>query len=141
MPHKKENMFRTMMHAKIHLAFVTEAKLRYIGSITIDGNLMDAVGILENEKVQIVNITNGARFETYAIKGKPGVICLNGGGARLCQIGDELVIMAYKTMTEEASLSHKPRIAFMDKKNNITLLITEETPETEYPQNGDTRFH
>ncbi|GGE56511.1 aspartate 1-decarboxylase [Priestia taiwanensis] len=125
-------MFRTMMSAKIHRATVTEANLNYIGSITIDEDIMDAVGVLENEKVQIVNNNNGARLETYIIKGErgSGVICLNGAAARLVQVGDKVIIIAYKMVAEEKIHEHKPRIAFMDEQNQIIELAGEELAHT-----------
>lgn len=111
-------MFRTMMKAKIHRATVTEANLNYVGSITIDKNLLDALDILPNEKVQIVNNNNGARLETYVIEGAPGsgVICLNGAAARLVQEGDIVIIIAYAMMTDEEARTYKPRVAIMDEK-------------------------
>ncbi|MED4580913.1 aspartate 1-decarboxylase, partial [Bacillus atrophaeus] len=95
-------MYRTMMSGKLHRATVTEANLNYVGSITIDEDLIDAVGMLANEKVQIVNNNNGARLETYIIPGErgSGVICLNGAAARLVQPGDTVIIISYKMMSE-----------------------------------------
>ncbi|WP_429840899.1 aspartate 1-decarboxylase [Brevibacillus sp. FIR094] len=125
-------MFRTMMKAKIHRATVTEANLNYVGSITIDKNLLDALDILPNEKVQIVNNNNGARLETYVIEGAPdsGVICLNGAAARLVQEGDIVIIIAYAMMTDEEARTYKPRVAIMDEKNQIKELIAEEVHAT-----------
>lgn len=125
-------MFRTMMHAKIHKATVTEANLNYVGSITIDEDIMDAVGILENELVQIVNNNNGARLETYVIKGERGskVICLNGAAARLVQVGDTVIIIAYKMIAEDKLSEHKPRIAFMGMDNEIIEISGEELEST-----------
>lgn len=96
-------MYRTMMSGKLHRATVTEANLNYVGSITIDEDLIDAVGMLPNEKVQIVNNNNGARLETYIIPGKrgSGVICLNGAAARLVQEGDKVIIISYKMMSDQ----------------------------------------
>ncbi|NRZ33880.1 aspartate 1-decarboxylase [Clostridium beijerinckii] len=96
-------MILTMLKGKIHRATVTQAELNYVGSITIDKTLMEAAGILENEKVQIVDINNGARLETYVIPGKreSGVICLNGAAARLVQPGDKVIIIAYAQMNED----------------------------------------
>jgi len=121
-----------MMSAKIHRATVTEANLNYIGSITIDEEIMDAVGILENEKVQIVNNNNGARLETYVIKGKRGskVICLNGAAARLVQVDDNIIIIAYKMIAEEKLSEHKPKIVFMGEGNEITEIVNEELEKT-----------
>ena len=125
-------MFRTMMHAKIHLATVTEACLRYIGSVTIDEDLLDATGIIENERVQVVNVNTGDRFETYVIVGErgSGVICLNGAAARLVQVGDQVIIIAYKGVSDEELQSFRPRIAFVDNKNKITELAVKESPRT-----------
>ncbi|MED1793801.1 aspartate 1-decarboxylase [Brevibacillus nitrificans] len=125
-------MFRTMMKAKIHRATVTEANLNYVGSITIDKNLLDALDILPNEKVQIVNNNNGARLETYVIEGAQGsgVICLNGAAARLVQEGDIVIIIAYAMMTDEEARTYKPRVAIMDEKNQIKELLGEEIHAT-----------
>lgn len=125
-------MFRTMMKAKIHRATVTEANLNYVGSITIDKNLLDALDILPNEKVQIVNNNNGARLETYVIEGAPGsgVICLNGAAARLVQEGDIVIIIAYAMMSDEEARTYKPRVAIMDEKNQIKELLAEEVHAT-----------
>src|SRR5690606_28790428 len=105
-----------MMKSKLHRATVTEANLNYVGSITIDEDLMDAADLLENEKVQIVNNNNGARLETYVIKGArgSGVICLNGAAARLVQPGDNVIIISYSLMTEEQSRSYQPTIVVLD---------------------------
>lgn len=125
-------MFRTMMKAKIHRATVTEANLNYVGSITIDKKLMEAVDILPNEKVQIVNNNNGARLETYVIEGEPGsgVICLNGAAARLVQPGDVVIIISYAMMSDEEARSHKPRVAIMGENNQIVQLLAEEVHAT-----------
>jgi aspartate 1-decarboxylase len=120
-------MFRTMMKSKIHRATVTEANLNYVGSITIDQDILDVVDILENEKVQIVNNNNGARLETYVIPGKrgSGVICLNGAAARLVQPGDTVIIISYATMSNEEANQYKPIVALMDKDNSIVEIIAE----------------
>lgn len=125
-------MLRTMMKAKIHRATVTEANLNYVGSITIDKNLLDALDILPNEKVQIVNNNNGARLETYVIEGAPGsgVICLNGAAARLVQEGDIVIIIAYVMMSDEEARTYKPRVAIMNENNQIKELIAEEIHAT-----------
>jgi aspartate 1-decarboxylase len=127
-------VFRTMMKAKIHRATVTEANLNYVGSITIDKEILDALDILPNEKVQIVNNNNGARLETYVIEGEPGsgVICLNGAAARLVQPGDIVIIISYAMMTDEEARTHKPRVAIMDENNKIAQLLAEEVHETVY---------
>ncbi len=125
-------MFRTMMKAKIHRATVTEANLNYVGSITIDQEILSALDILPNEKVQIVNNNNGARFETYVIPGEPGsgVICLNGAAARLVQPGDVVIIISYALMSDAEARTHKPRVAIMDEHNRIAQLIGEEVHAT-----------
>lgn len=104
---------------KIHRVAVTEADLNYVGSITIDGDLLDAAGILEGEKVQIVNNNNGERIETYTIRGEAGsgIICLNGAAARRVQVGDILIIIAYAYMTEEEAKVFEPKVAFPGKNN------------------------
>jgi len=121
-------MFRTMMKSKLHKATVTEANLHYVGSVTIDEDLMELVDILPNEKVQIVNNNNGARLETYAIPGPrgSGVICLNGAAARLVQPGDVVIIIAYAMMTEEEARNHKPKVAVLGQNNKPVMLLPEE---------------
>lgn len=121
-------MFIEVLKSKIHRATVTEANLNYIGSITIDEDLMKAAGIFENEKVQVVNINNGERFETYVIKGEKGsgTICLNGAAARLVQVGDKIIIMAYCLITLEEYSHHKPKIVFVDDENKIIRLSDKE---------------
>jgi aspartate 1-decarboxylase len=106
---------------KIHRVKVTEAQLNYVGSITIDEDLMDAAGFYEGERVQIVNNNNGERFETYTIKGErgSGTICLNGAAARRAQIGDIVIIIAYGWMTPEEAKKCKPKIVFPDENNRI----------------------
>ncbi|GHH98211.1 aspartate 1-decarboxylase [Neobacillus kokaensis] len=118
-------MFRTMMNGKIHRATVTEANLNYVGSITIDKDLLDAVGMMANEKVQIVNNNNGARLETYIIPGErgSGVVCLNGAAARLVQPGDIVIIISYVLVSEDNVASHQPKVAIMDENNHIKELI------------------
>jgi aspartate 1-decarboxylase len=125
-------MFRNMMNGKIHRATVTEANLNYVGSITIDEDLLDAVGMIANEKVQIVNNNNGARLETYIIPGErgSGVICLNGAAARLVQPGDIIIIISYALVSEEKVTNHKPRVAILDENNRIKELIYNEPAHT-----------
>ena len=125
-------MYRTVMRSKIHRARVTDANLNYVGSITIDEDIIDAVGIAPNEKVQIVNNNNGARLETYVIPGKRGSgdICLNGAAARLVQKGDVVIIVAYGLVSDEEIRSHQPKIAIMDENNHITELIGSEPANT-----------
>ncbi|WP_416826714.1 aspartate 1-decarboxylase [Ectobacillus polymachus] len=125
-------MLRTVMRAKLHRATVTEANLNYVGSITIDEDLMDAVGIVENEKVQIVDNNNGARLETYVIKGERGskVMCLNGAAARLVQPGDKIIVICYGMVNEEELKTHQPRIAVLDDHNNIEQMLGYEPAST-----------
>ncbi|MEK4382762.1 aspartate 1-decarboxylase [Aeribacillus sp. FSL K6-2848] len=125
-------MFRMIMNGKIHRARVTEANLNYVGSVTIDQDILDAVGIVPNEKVQIVNNNNGERFETYVIPGKrgSGVICLNGAAARLVQVGDVVIIISYKLVHEDQLKNHRPTIAIMNENNEIIELIKEEPANT-----------
>ena len=110
-----------MLKGKIHRATVTQAELDYVGSITVDTTLLKAAGILEYEKVQIVDINNGERFETYTIAGEKnsGVICLNGAAARCVQKGDKIIIMAYCNMDAEEAKMHKPTVVFVDGDNKI----------------------
>ncbi|GLC29118.1 aspartate 1-decarboxylase [Clostridium omnivorum] len=110
-----------MLKCKIHRATITEAKLNYVGSITIDTALMESSGLLEYEKVQIVDINNGNRFETYVIPGEKnsGIICLNGAAARCVQPGDKIIIMAYCQMDEIEAKSYKPTVVFVDSNNKI----------------------
>ncbi len=114
----------TMLKGKIHRAAVVQAELNYVGSITIDEALMEAAGILEYEQVQIVDIDNGSRFETYVIAGErdSGLICLNGAAARMVQVGDKVIIMCYASMTAEEAAGHAPKVVFVDEKNRITRL-------------------
>jgi len=114
-------MFIEVLKSKIHRVVVTQADLHYIGSITLDEDLMDAVGIIENEKVHVVNVNNGERLETYVIKGprNSGVVCLNGPAARKAQKGDVVIIISYAMMEFEKARDFKPRIVFPDENNKI----------------------
>ncbi|WP_312096796.1 aspartate 1-decarboxylase [Niallia sp.] len=125
-------MFRVMMNGKIHRATVTEANLNYVGSITIDEDILDAVGMIANEKVQIVNNNNGARLETYIIPGErgTGTICLNGAAARLVQVGDIVIIISYCYVSNEELLYHQPKVAIMDEQNRITTILHQEPEKT-----------
>ena len=110
-----------MLQSKLHRVRVTEANLNYMGSITIDEDLMERANILANEKVQIVNMNNGERFSTYVIPGKrnSGEICLNGAAARLVQVDDEIIIMSYVQIKEEELTDWEPTILFFDEENNL----------------------
>lgn len=114
-------MILNLLKSKIHCAIVTEANLRYMGSITIDEELMQAADILPNERVQVVNNNNGERLETYVIPGEKGsgVICLNGAAARLVQPGDVVIIMAYAFMEEKEARAYNPLVVMLDGKNKI----------------------
>ncbi|MDG5787564.1 aspartate 1-decarboxylase [Evansella sp. AB-P1] len=125
-------MYREMMSGKLHRATVTEANLNYVGSITIDEELMNAVGILENEKVQVVNNNNGARLETYVIRGKSGskTICLNGAAARLVQPGDKVIIISYKWINDLECSEHLPKVAILNDENQIVEMLHSEPAST-----------
>ncbi|MCX6156176.1 MAG: aspartate 1-decarboxylase [Candidatus Kapabacteria bacterium] len=123
-------MQRIMFKSKIHRARITEANLYYEGSLTIDEDLMDAADILPYEKVSVVNINNGERFETYTIKGIRGskVICLNGAAARKGAVGDEIIIITYMNLDNESALVYKPTIVLVDKNNSIISVSNETDP-------------
>ena len=125
-------MFRTMLGGKIHRATVTEANLNYVGSITVDQELLDAAGICVNEKVAIVNNNNGERLETYTIPGErgSGVVCLNGAAARLVQKGDIVIIMSYVMLSEPEIAAHEPKVVLVDENNKIRDVISYEPPHT-----------
>ncbi|WP_181348292.1 aspartate 1-decarboxylase [Thalassobacillus sp. CUG 92003] len=128
-------MFRTMMKGKIHRARVTEANLNYVGSVTIDQDILEQVDILPHEKVQIVNNNNGERLETYVIPGErgSGVICLNGAAARLVQPNDIVIVVAYAILSEAELATFKPKIALMNAHNEVEQLVEEEPPLTSLP--------
>ena len=114
-------MLLNLLKGKIHCATVTEANLQYMGSITVDEELMERAGILPNERVQVVNNNNGARLETYTIPGPrgSGVVCLNGAAARCVQPGDVVIIMAYALFSEEEAKQHRPLVVMVDEKNRV----------------------
>ncbi len=118
-----------MLKGKIHRATVVQAELDYVGSITIDPLLMEAAGILEYEKVQVVDVNNGSRFETYVITGErgSGMVCLNGAAAREVSVGDKVIIMCYCELSEEEVKTHKPKVVFVDDDNHIVSLDDKET--------------
>ena len=113
-----------MLKGKIHRATVIQAELDYVGSITVDEEFLEAAGILEYEKVQIVDVNNGSRFETYTICGErgSGMICLNGAAARCVSTGDKIIIMAYGQYDSEEAKNHKPSVVFVDEKNKISRI-------------------
>lgn len=120
-------MYRTMMKSKIHRMRVTEANVDYVGSITIDVDLMRASDILPHEKVHVVDVTNGARLETYAIEGPAGsgVCCLNGAAARLVREGDTVIVMSYAQMTDQEARNYQPTVVFVDALNRVDHIGTE----------------
>ena len=122
----------TMLKAKIHRATVTQAELDYVGSITVDMDLLEQAGILEYEKVQIVDVNNGSRFETYTIAGErgSGVMCLNGAAARMVQTGDKIIRMADARVTPEEASELRPTVLFVDEKNKVTKV-------TNYEKHGE----
>lgn len=121
-------MLVTMLKSKIHRAVVTQAELDYVGSITIDEELLKASGIFEYEKVQIVDINNGSRFETYTIAGErgSGIICLNGAAARCVQKGDKIIIMAYAQIEPEKAKENPPKVVFVNEENKILKITSYE---------------
>lgn len=118
----------TMLKGKIHRAVVKQAELHYVGSVTVDTDLLEAAGILEYEMVQIVDIENGNRFETYTIAGEAGsgMICLNGAAARQASVGDHVILMSYAQMTPEEAKEHKPKVVFVDENNKIARVTNYE---------------
>ena len=121
-------MILEMLKSKIHRAVVTQAEVNYVGSITIDETLMKAADILEYEKVQIVDVNNGSRFETYTIAGErgSGIICLNGAAARCVSTGDKIILMCYAQFTPEEAASHKPKVVFVDENNHAVRVTNYE---------------
>lgn len=114
----------TMLKSKIHRAAVTQAEVDYVGSITVDEELLEAAGIYEYEKVQVADVNNGNRLETYTIAGKrgSGVICLNGAAAKLVNVGDKVIIMSYAQMSEEEIAQNPPKVVFVDDDNKISKI-------------------
>lgn len=121
-------MILTMLKSKIHRATVTQAELDYVGSITVDTDLLNASGIREYEQVQIVDVNNGARFTTYTIAGESGsgVVCLNGVAARHVQVNDTIIIMCYAQLDEKEIEHHKPLVVFVDEENKISHITNYE---------------
>ena len=118
-------MLLSMMKSKIHQATVTEANLQYEGSITIDEELLKAAGILPGEKVQLVNLNNGSRIETYCLPGVAGsgTVCLNGGAARRAQVGDSVIVIAYGLVDEREAHGVRPKVVFVDRSNRIRQTV------------------
>ena len=127
-------MTRFMFKSKIHRAIVTQAELYYEGSLTVDADLLDAADLLDYEKVAVVNVNNGERFETYVIPGErgSGVICLNGAAARRGAVGDEVIIISYAAMTNEEAQAHKPTVVHVDKRNRIVTRTFEQLAGKQY---------
>ena len=124
----------TMFKSKLHQMVITEANLNYEGSITIDQDLLDAAHLLPYEKVQVLNITNGSRLETYTIPGERGsrVCCMNGAAARLTQVGDRVIIISYAEMTPEEAKSYRPRTVVVDENNDPKSILDYSVPETTF---------
>lgn len=127
-------MLRTFMNSKIHRATVTESNLNYVGSITVSTDLLDAAGIGVHEMVQVVDIDNGERFETYTIAGEPGLgqICVNGAAARLVQPGDKIIIISYAQLTNEELQTHQSTVVHVNERNDIHEVATFEPANTFY---------
>lgn len=122
-------MILHMLKGKIHRATVTQAELDYVGSITVDADLLDAAGILEYEQVQVVDIHNGNRLETYTIAGErgSGVVCLNGAAARCVSVGDKIIVMSYCGLEAGEAKTHRPNVVFVDERNRISSVAHYET--------------
>ena len=116
-------MYINVVKSKLHKVTITDANLQYVGSVTIDEDLMDAANLIENEKVQIVNVNNGERLETYVIRGerKSGIICLNGPAARKCAVGDVIIIISYAMMEFEEAKTHQPTLVFPETTTNSLI--------------------
>ncbi|HAW70432.1 MAG TPA: aspartate 1-decarboxylase [Firmicutes bacterium] len=121
-------MLLSMFKSKLHRATITQADLNYVGSVTIDRELLEKSGILPGEKVQVLNLNNGERFETYTIEGAAGsgIICINGAAARLVQVGDKVIIIAYALMDENEAKTFAPTVVVLDEKNRIVRIKHEE---------------
>ena len=120
-------MFRTICKSKIHGAVVTEANLQYTGSLTLDSLLMRAADLVPYEQVQVVNLNNGSRFETYCIEGTPGsgTVCLNGAAARLAVVGDPIIVLSYAHLAEEELAGFAPKLVFVNEQNQVRHVVTE----------------
>ncbi len=131
-------MLRTVCKAKLHGATVTEANLQYTGSLTLDPLLMRAADLVPYEQVHVVNINNGARFETYCIEGRPGsgTVCLNGAAARLAVVGDKVIVISYAQMTDEELEGFAPKLVFLDEQNHVRRVSL----ESHLTVNGPTQF-
>jgi len=127
-------MTRFMFKSKIHRAVITQADLYYEGSLTVDADLLDAADLLEYEKVSVVNVNNGERFETYLILGErgSGVICLNGAAARKGAVGDEIIIISYASLSEEEARTYKPTVVHVDRRNRIVSRTHEQLADQRY---------
>ena len=120
-------MLRTICKSKIHSATVAEANLSYTGSLTLDAELMRSADLAPYEQVQVVNLNNGARFETYCIEGAPGsgTVCLNGAAARLAVVGDKIIVISYAQLTDDERREHSPRLVFVGEQNRIRQVVAE----------------
>jgi aspartate 1-decarboxylase len=129
-------MLRTVLNSKIHRATVTKADVDYVGSISIDKDLLDAAGLVENEQVQVLDIDNGNRLTTYVIEAPSGSgeICLNGAAARLVNVGDLVIICAYAQVNEIEIKTHKPKVALVDKKNKLVKMLDKQIAMTKFAE-------
>ena len=129
-------MLRTVLNSKIHRATVTKADVDYVGSISIDKDLLEAAGLVENEQVQVLDIANGNRLTTYVIEapGGSGEICLNGAAARLVNVGDIVIICAYAQVNEIEIKTHKPKIVLVDKKNKLVKMLDKQIAMTKFAE-------
>jgi aspartate 1-decarboxylase len=127
-------MLRTVLSSKIHRATVTQADIDYVGSISVDKDLLEATGLVENEQVQVLDITNGNRLTTYVIEAPAGsgMICLNGAAARLINVGDLVIICAYAQVNSEELLTHKPKVALVDDNNKVVRMLDKQEALTTY---------
>ena len=125
-------MQRSLMKSKVHRGIITQANLHYVGSLTLDRDLMDMADLMPNEKIQVVDVTNGERFETYVIEGErgSGVLCLNGAAARKVQVGDTVIVISYGTYDEQEARHHVPTVVLCDEDNRGTVLYAHEPAST-----------
>lgn len=129
-------MFKTLLSSKIHRATVTQADLDYVGSISVDKDLLEATGLVENEQVQVLNISNGNRLTTYVIEAPAGsgMICINGAAAHLMNVGDLVIICSYALIEQNQIKDHKPKIALVDGNNRVLKMLDKQEAQTKYAE-------
>lgn len=129
-------MFKTLLSSKIHRAKVTQADLDYVGSISVDKDLLEATGLVENEQVQVLNISNGNRLTTYVIEAPAGsgMICINGAAAHLMNVGDLVIICSYAQIEQSQIKDHKPKIALVDGNNRVLKMLDKQEAQTKYAE-------